>query len=201
MKLLKCISIILACFTPYLAVAAFAQSERSEPRPTLPTAPGFYALVGTSYQSLMPAPIQSMQPKVGRAVLNAYSFGLAGNRMVIIIPGKTSPVQTDPRPTFVLVNPRQAVASSVQAGSLNPRALQIVKLDEKKKHREANIMHGTSWNPSIGLPDAKWPFIVTPIGDAAYQFTLSSDLAPGEYVVLSGIIANGYNGFDFTVSK
>jgi hypothetical protein len=121
--------------------------------------------------------------------------------MVIIIPGKTSPLQTDPRPTFVLVNPRQAVASSIQAGSLNPRALQIVKLDEKKKHREANIMHGTSWNPSIGLPDAKWPFTITPIGDAAYQFTLSSDLPPGEYVVLSGIIANGYNGFDFTVGK
>jgi hypothetical protein len=166
-----------------------------------PTAPGFYVLVGDSYQSLLPAPIQSVQPKVGRALLNAYSFGIAGNRAVIIIPGKTSPIQTGSRPTFILVNPNQAIASSVHAGSLNPRALEVVKLDEKKNHREANIMHGTSWNPSVGLPDAKWLFAITTIGDSTYQLSLRSDLPPGEYIVLSGIIANGYNGFDFTVAK
>jgi hypothetical protein len=132
--------------------------------------------------------------------LNSYSLGLAGKRVVIIVPGKTSPVQTGARPTFVLVNSSRAVASSASAGGLNPRALEIVKLDKKKNYREANIMHGTSWNPSVGLPDPKWPFTITPVGDSAYQFTLPSDLQPGEYLVLSGIVANGYNGFDFTVN-
>jgi PDZ domain len=120
--------------------------------------------------------------------------------VVIIVPGKTSPVQTGGRPTFVLVNTSRAIASSASAGGLNPRALEVVKLDKKKSHREVNIMHGTSWNPSIGLPDPKWPFTITPVGDSAYQFTLPSDLEPGEYLVLSGIVANGYNGFDFTVN-
>ena len=75
-----------------------------------------------------------------------------------------------------------------------------MKLDKKKSHREVNILHGTSWNPSIGLPDARWPFTITPVGNSAYQFTLPSELGPGEYLVLSGMIANGYNGFDFTVN-
>ena len=132
--------------------------------------------------------------------MNSYSLGLAGNRVVIIVPGKTSPVQTGGRPTFILVNTSEAIASSANAGGLNPRALEVVKLDKKKSHREVNIMHGTSWNPSIGLPDAKWPFTITPVGNSAYQFTLPSDLESGEYLVLSGMIANGYNGFDFTVN-
>ncbi len=168
--------------------------------PVLPSNPGFYILVGDVYEPLLPAPIQSMQPKIGRAILNGYSLGLAGNRVVIILPGKTSPVQTGARPTFVLVNTSRAIASSANAGGLNPRALEVVKLDKKKSHREVNIMHGTSWNPSIGLPDPKWPFTITPVGNSAYQFTLPSDLGPGEYLVLSGMVANGYNGFDFTVN-
>jgi hypothetical protein len=168
----------------------------------LPSASGFYALVDGHYQGLLPAPIQSTQPKVGRAILNAYSFGLAGERVVIIIPGKTSPIRTGPRPTFILVNGISGVASSANyAGGLNPRALEIVKLDQKSNHREVNIMHGTSWNPSVGLPDAKWPFTVTALNENTYHFTLTSDIPPGEYIVLSGIVANGYNGFDFTVPK
>jgi hypothetical protein len=168
--------------------------------PVLPSNPGFYILAKDGYRPLLPAPIQSIQPKIGRAILNGYSLGLAGNRVVIIVPGKTSPVQTGGRPTFVLVNTSQAIASSANAGGLNPRALEIVKLDKKKSHREVNIMHGTSWNPSIGLPDPKWPFTITPVGNSAYEFTLPSDLGPGEYLVLSGMVANGYNGFDFTVN-
>lgn len=180
-----------------LTLASSAQSSL----PTLPTAYGLYVLVDGTYQSMLPAPIQSVQPKIGRAILNSYSLGLAGNRVVITIPGNTSLIKTGVRPTFLLVNTSSAIASSVQSGGLNPRALEIVKLDRKKNHRESNIMHGTSWNPSIGLPDAKWPFIVTPIGDAIYQFTLAFDIPPGEYIVLSGMFANGYNGFDFTVSR
>jgi PDZ domain len=185
--------LLFFCLLPF---PAFAQDL-----PVLPTNPGFYILSKDAYQPLLPVPIQSMQPKVGRAILNSYSLGLAGNRMVIILPGKTSPVQTGGRPTFVLVGTSRAIASSTNwLGGLNPRALEVVKLDKKKSHREVNIMHGTSWNPSIGLPDAKWPFTITPVGDSVYQFTLPSDLEPGEYLVLSGMIANGYNGFDFTVN-
>jgi hypothetical protein len=168
--------------------------------PALPTAPGLYVLRNT-YQALLPAPIESTQPKVGRAILNAYSLGLAGNRIVMIIPGETSPVHLTARPSFVLVNTGPGVASSVQWGSLNPRALEIVKLDQKKNHREVNIVHGTSWNPSIGLPDPKWPFTITTMSESVYQLTLSQDLPPGEYMVLSGMMANGYNGFDFTVVR
>jgi len=179
----------------FLIFSALAQDL-----PVLPSNPGFYILAGDVYEPLLPAPMQSIQPKIGRAILNSYSLGLAGNRVVITIPGKTSPVQTGGRPTFVLVNTSRAVASTANAGGLNPRALEIVKLDKKKSHREVNIMHGTSWNPSIGLPDPKWPFTITPVGNSAYEFTLPSDLGPGEYLVLSGMVANGYNGFDFTVS-
>jgi hypothetical protein len=136
---------------------------------------------------------------MGRAILNAYSLGMAGYRVVITIPGNTSPVQTNVRPTFVLVNTASAIRSTVQPGGLNPRALEIVKLDRKKNRRESNIVHGTTWNMSVGLPDAKWPFILTAIGDSSYQLTLSSDLPQGEYAILSEIMANGYNGFDFTV--
>jgi hypothetical protein len=182
------------------SILTLALSAQSSP-PALPTAYGLYVLVDETYQPMLPAPIQSVQPKIGRAILNAYSLGLAGNRVVITIPGNTSLIQTGVRPTFLLVNTSSAIASSVQTGSLNPRALEIVKLDRKKNHRESNIMHGTSWNPSIGLPDAKWPFIITPIGDSIYQFTLASDIPPGEYIVLSGMFASGYNGFDFTASK
>lgn len=178
-----------------LRFPALAQNQ-----PVLPSNPGFYILAKGVYEPLLATPIQSIQPKIGRAILNSYSLGLAGNRVVIIVPGKTSPVQTGGRPTFVLVNGSRAIASSANAGGLNPRALEVVKLDKKKSHREVNIMHGTSWNPSIGLPDPKWPFTITPVGDSAYQFTLPSDLKPGEYLVLSGMVANGYNGFDFTVN-
>lgn len=177
------------------ALPALAQGE-----PVLPADPGFYILKNSVYEPLIPAPIQSIEPKIGRAILNGYSLGLAGTRVVITVPGKSSPVQTGPRPTFVLVNRSRAIASSAQAGGLNPRSLEIVKLDKKKSHREVNIMHGTSWNPSIGLPDAKWPFTITPVGDSAYELSLSSDLKSGEYLVLSGMVANGYNGFDFTVN-
>ncbi len=150
---------------------------------------------------MLPAPIQAIRPKMGRAILNAYSLGMAGYRVVITIPGNTSPIQTHVRPTFVLVNTASAIRSTVQPGGLNPRALEIVKLDRKKNRRESNIVHGTTWNMSIGLPDAKWPFVITPVGDSSYQLTLSSDLPQGEYVILSEIMANGYNGFDFTVSS
>jgi hypothetical protein len=185
----------LLLFLWLLSCSALAQDQ-----PVLPSNPGFYILAKDVFEPLIPAPIQSIQPKIGRAILNSYSLGLAGNRVVIIVPGRTSPVQTGGRPTFVLVNTSRAVASSANGGGLNPRALEIVKLDKKKSHREVNIMHGTSWNPSIGLPDPKWPFTITPVGDSAYQFTLPSDLGPGEYLVLSGMVANGYNGFDFTVN-
>ncbi len=37
------------------------------------------------------------------------------------------------------------------------------------------------------------------MSDSVYRLTLSADLPPGEYMVLSGMMANGYNGFDFTV--
>lgn len=187
--------IVFLLFFWLLIFSALAQNQ-----PVLPSNPGFYILARGVYEPLIPAPIQSIQPKIGRAILNSYSLGLAGNRVVIIVPGQTSPVQTGGRPTFILVNTSGAIASSANVGGLNPRALEVVKLDKKKRHREVNIMHGTSWNPSIGLPDAKWPFTITPVGNSAYQFTLPSDLGPGEYLVLSGMIANGYNGFDFTVS-
>jgi hypothetical protein len=188
----------LTAFLLFLWLLIFPASAQNQP--ALPSNPGFYILAKDVYEPLLPAPIQSIQPKIGRAILNSYSLGLAGNRVVIIVPGTTSPVQTGARPTFVLVNASPAIASSANAGGLNPRALEVVKLDKKKSHREVNIMHGTSWNPSIGLPDPKWPFTITPVGNSAYQFTLPSDLGPGEYLVLSGIVANGYNGFDFTVN-
>lgn len=188
-------NILLVLFCSLLAFRVAAQNQ-----PVLPTSPGFYILVKGVYQPLIPAPIQSIQPKIGRAILNSYSLGLAGNRVVVTVPGGTSPVQTGARPTFLLVNASRAIASTAQIGGLNPRALEIVKLDKNKSHREVNIMHGTSWNPSIGLPDPKWPFTIAPVGESAYQFNLPSDLRAGEYLVLSGMFADGYNGFDFTVN-
>ena len=185
-----CFALILA--TSISPLALLAQSSA----PAVPNASGLYTLVNGNYQPMLPAPIQAIRPKMGRAILNAYSLGMAGYRVVITIPGNTSPIQTHVRPTFVLVNTASAIRSTVQPGGLNPRALEIVKLDRKKNRRESNIVHGTTWNMSIGLPDAKWPFVITPVGDSSYQLTLSSDLPQGEYVILSEIMANGYNGFD-----
>jgi PDZ domain len=192
---------VKVCFGLILATTIWplALSAQSSSPPSLPNASGLYVLVNDKYQEMLPAPIQAIRPKVGRAILNAYSLGMAGYRIVITIPGNTSPIQTNVRPTFVLVNIASAIRSTVQPGGLNPRALEIVRLDRKKNRRESNIVHGTTWNMSIGLPDAKWPFIITPLGDSVYKLTLSSDLPQGEYVILSEIMANGYNGFDFTV--
>jgi hypothetical protein len=188
-----------ACFALILATISTSPLSAQSSTPQFPNAYGLYVLANGSYQEMLPAPIQAIRPKVGRAILNAYSLGMAGYRVVITIPGNTSPIQTNARPSFVLVNTSSAIRSTVQAGGLNPRALEIVKLDRKKNRRESNIVHGTTWNMSIGLPDAKWPFIIAPVGDSVYQLTVSSDLPEGEYVVLSEIMANGYNGFDFTV--
>ena len=187
------------CFAAIIATISGLMLSAQSSAPPLPSAYGLYVLANGTYQEMLPAPIQAIRPKVGRAILNAYSLGMAGYRVVITIPGNTSPIQTNARPSFVLVNTSSAIRSTVQAGGLNPRALEIVKLDGKKNRRESNIVHGTTWNMSIGLPDAKWPLIITPVGDSVYQLTLSSDLPQGEYVVLSEIMANGYNGFDFTV--
>src|SRR5436190_9238820 len=98
-----------ACFAVILAstILPFTLSAQSS-APPLPNASGLYVLVNRSYQQMLPAPIQAIRPKMGRAILNAYSLGLAGYRVVITIPGNTSPIQTDGRPAFLLVNTASA---------------------------------------------------------------------------------------------
>src|SRR5213595_746422 len=130
-----CFALILA--TSISPLALLAQSSA----PAVPNASGLYTLVNGNYQPMLPAPIQAIRPKMGRAILNAYSLGLAGYRVVITIPGNTSPIQTDGRPAFLLVNTASAIRSTVQPGGLNPRALEIVKLDRKKNRRESNVIH------------------------------------------------------------
>jgi uncharacterized protein YggT (Ycf19 family) len=65
-----------------LIVSALAQNQ-----PVLPTNPGFYILAKHVYEPLLPAPIQAIQPKIARAILNSYSLGLVGDRVVIIPEG------------------------------------------------------------------------------------------------------------------
>src|SRR5271168_3415510 len=98
---------VLLLSVVFTAVGAFGQT----PAPITPEKTGFYILNGQTYQALLPAPIQATQPKVGRAIISAYTFGAVGNRVVIIIPSETSPVPTGERPTFLLVNPSDSVAS------------------------------------------------------------------------------------------
>jgi hypothetical protein len=160
--------------------------------PEMPKEPGFYFLDAHTFQPMQLAPIQSIQPKIGRAILNTYSLGLAGNRTVIQIPGQHAPVHLGHRPTFLLI--------TVPFGPVNPRALTIVNLDKKKKHREVNIEHGTSWNPSFGLSDPKWPFTITQISGTTFELATEAEVPDGEYLVVSSMMPTGTNGYDFTIA-
>jgi hypothetical protein len=172
-----------------LTTLALAQDKPNAP--LVPSQPGFYVIQGNEYKQMLAAPLQAIDPHMGRSMASGFTFGAVGVKVTEQIPGAVAPVSTSKRPVFLVV----------ESPLLNPRGFQIVRLDKKKNHRELRITQGaTLYNTKAGLGDPKWPFTVTQEG-TGWRLTVSSDIPPGEYIVMNGMASSGYNGFDFSVNE
>jgi hypothetical protein len=180
---------VIAILVLLVGIISAQEPKTTETKGTelpLPTTSGVYIQTPVKFESMLPMPVGGAHANV---VGSAFSFGVASPKISWKFQGEKAPVQlSNSKPTFLVVH----------MVALNPRALQIVKLDAKKGHREMRITHGaTSFNTTAGLPDAEYPLEVKQVADGVYSVTVLKELPVGEYALFNGMVFT--QGYDFGV--
>jgi hypothetical protein len=173
---------------PFLAIYVSAQNT--------PKASGVYLQDGNGWQSLELVSI--MGSRASGVAKAAFSYGIATAKIVLLYRNGKAPVATsDTRPTFCIVNPAKA----------QPRDIVIVRLKQKKDHRELQVAKLRTFAGPDMEYDPKDTFGVTVGQSGSCEMATSSiDLKPGQYVLfpgntLTGNLPSGYGGYDFGISK
>jgi hypothetical protein len=171
----------------FSCLSALAQSA--------PIEKGLFIQNGTKWDKLYPASVVGTK-STGIAKSTFTPFGLAKMHVAESYRDAHAPVATSSaRPVFKVVG----------TTGVAPRDIIIVRLKEKKDHREVETMSMSMWT---GVNMQYSPDIVTKVSveqvEGGLLITPVTDLKPGEYLILTGIgagIATGTGGSDFSVSK
>jgi len=131
--------------------------------------------------------------KAGGMGMAMMTGGISGVKSVLIYRDATAPVHTTSlRPVFKLVGDANTA----------PRDIIIVRLQQKKNHRELQIGKAnayTGFNMEYP-PSETFKVDVKQDGDGMV-ITPAEDLKPGEYIVFTASgMPSGYGGFDFAVT-
>jgi hypothetical protein len=160
-------------------------------------ADGIYVQNGSSWDKLYPA--SSMGSKASGVAKSAFSYGIAKAKVELTYRDAEAPVSTsNPRPIFKVVGPLQVA----------PRDIVIVRVQQKKDHRELQVgKMGALSGFSMQYPaDVVTEVSVQKSEDGVTTITPVSGLKPGQYILFAGqhspyasSLPTGVGGFDFGV--
>jgi hypothetical protein len=133
---------------------------------------GVYCKTASGWVELESLPMSSMKtaPNWGRTMA-----GINSNKLIYLYNGAEAPVKiSETRPTFYLRYYR---------GYTSARNFSIVRMDQKKDHRELQTTHATFSGTSVGYNEKDIVAVdFTIVSDGLYAITPKADLVKGEYV-------------------
>ena len=176
-------------FTAAVALLLFAPSILAGQ--TVPTDPGVYVRNGDHWDKLYLA--NSSGVRAGGGMGAALTYGIASVKSTMTFRDPTAPVKTlGARPVFCIVGP------SLTA----PRDMLIVRLKEKKDHRELQIGKANAYTGmKIEYPSSDVTEVTVTESGSVRTLTPKVDLKPGEYLLFVGAptqMPAGYGGYDFS---
>jgi hypothetical protein len=156
-----------------------------------PTDVGVYVQNGDHWDKLYLA--SSSGVRAGGAMGAAFSYGIASVKSVMTFRDPTAPVKTfGPRPVFLIVGPSMTA----------PRDMLIVRLKEKKDHRELQIGKANAYTGmKMEYPASDVTEVTVTESDGVKTLTPKVDLKSGEYLLFVGTptqMPAGYGGYDFS---
>lgn len=171
-------AVILAC--------SFATAQ------TKPMENGIYVQNGDHWDKLYIA--NTSGARSSGAAKSAFSYGIASAKAVLVFRDSTAPVKTSStRPVFLVIGDTLTA----------PRDIVIVRLQQKKDHRELQI---GKFNAYSGMKMEYLPADVVGVdvkdSERGRTITPQADLKSGEYIIFTGTptpMPTGYGGYDFSV--
>lgn len=159
---------------------------------TKPIEPGVYVQHGDHWDKLYVA--NSSGIRMSGPAGTMFSYGIASMKTIMIFRDPTAPIKTfGARPVFYVVGPTLTA----------PRDMLIVRLNQKKDHRELQIGKANAYTGAKIEYSASDTIEVTVTdSDGARTITPNADLKPGEYILFVGTptpMPAGYGGYDFSV--
>jgi hypothetical protein len=156
-----------------------------------PTDAGVYIQNGEHWDKLYLA--NSSGIRIGSAAGAAFSYGIASVKSIMTFRDPSAPVKGfGPRPVFLIVGPTQTA----------PRDMLIVRLKQKKDHRELQIGKANAYGGAkIEYPASDVTEVIVTDSDSTRTLTPKVDLKPGEYLLFVGTptqMPAGYGGYDFS---
>ena len=155
---------------------------------------------GIYYYNPMDAakPIRRVDPTVtstnksgglGIALAQAYSYGIAKDKLKSDLAGKNSRMQiNDPNPVFYFYFKNDTNPSGDDwffATATSPNEFVLVKLDEKKDSREMVVGDANAYGSSSGISNKiKAPFDYEEVSEGIYKVFFKQPLKQGEYCFL-----------------
>jgi len=171
-------AVILAC--------SFAAAQ------TKPTENGIYVQNGDHWDKLYIA--STSGARSSGAAKSAFSYGIASSKAVLVFRDSTAPVKSSSmRPIFLVIG------DTITA----PRDIVIVRLQQKKDHRELQIGKFNAYSGmKMEYPPADVIEVDVKESERARTITPKTDLKAGEYIIFTGTptpMPIGYGGYDFSV--
>lgn len=156
-----------------------------------PTDAGVYVRNGDHWDKLYLA--NSSGVRAGSGMGAAFTYGIASVKSIMTFRDPTAPVKAlGARPTFCIVGPTMTA----------PRDMLIVRLKEKKDHRELQIGKANAYTGmKIEYPASDVTEVTVTESGAVKTLTPKADLKPGEYLLFVGAptqMPAGYGGYDFS---
>jgi hypothetical protein len=123
----------------------------------------------------------------------AFSYGIASMKTVLTFRDASAPAKTaSARPTFCIVGPSETA----------PRDIVIVRLKQKKDHRELEIGKANAYTGAkVEYPASDVTEMAVTESGAGRTLVPNADLKPGEYILFAGTatqMPTGYGGYDFS---
>lgn len=183
MKILASLLIAATAFS-----CPLASSSQSIP---LPANDGIYILNGNHWDRMYVVSVSGYH--VSGGMKTAFSYGIASVKTVLSYRDAEAPIRTAySRPTFCIVGPSATA----------PRDIVIVRLKQKKDHRELQIGKANAYTgANVEYPNGDVTEVaVTEVGSGRVLVP-TTDLKPGEYILFAGTstqMPTGYGGYDFS---
>lgn len=162
----------------------------AQDKPPIPTQPGMFYQTSTGYTRA--ERIDSTGLKNSGLAKSAFTYGIAKVGVDITYANPNAILQlTERRPVFVFVS--QAEISTQQ--------ILLVQFRQKKDYREIKKCKANAWTGVNCSVEGRVPLNVIRDSSDNLVITPTTDLAPGEYFLLTGNMAGwGENsGYDFGV--
>jgi hypothetical protein len=156
-----------------------------------PTEAGVYVQNGDHWDKMYIA--SSSGIRMSSPAATAFSYGIASIKSIMTFRDPTAPVKASgPRPVFLIIGPTQTA----------PRDMLIVRMKQKKDHRELQIGKANAYGGAkIEYPASDVTEVTVTESDGVKTLTPKVDLKPGEYLLFVGTptqMPAGYGGYDFS---